>query len=118
MTPESLSFSYTVRFQKACWSMLVAFFQSATLRTAGFTAIDIGKMIVPLSFVGQTLSELGFDAKGKWKVAVLLLLRKQEGTIAPANTEIVKPEDALVVSGTWDSLEELMDKLPKSKTDQ
>jgi trk system potassium uptake protein TrkA len=65
------------------------------------------KLIAPPSFVGQTLSDLGFGSKGKWKVAVLLLLRKQEVTITPSGAEVVKLGDALVVSGSWDSLEEL-----------
>jgi trk system potassium uptake protein TrkA len=74
------------------------------------------KLIAPPSFVGQTLSDLGFGSKGKWKVAVLLILRKQEVTITPSGTEMVKLGDTLIVSGNWDSLEELISKFPKTKT--
>ena len=74
------------------------------------------KLIAPPSFVGQTLSDLGLGAKGKWKVAVLLILRKQEVTITPSGAEVVKQGDVLVVSGNWDSLEELTSKFPKTKT--
>ena len=74
------------------------------------------KLIAPPSFVGQTLSDLGFGSKGKLKVAVLLVLRKQEVTITPSSTEVIKPGDSLVVSGSWDSLEELISKFPKTGT--
>ena len=75
------------------------------------------RLVAPPSFVGQTLSDLGFGSKGKWKVAVLLMLRKQEVTITPSDTEVVKAGDALVLSGSWDNLEELIGKLPKAKTE-
>jgi trk system potassium uptake protein TrkA len=74
------------------------------------------KLIAPPSFVGQTLSDLGFGPKGKWKVAVVLILRKQEVTITPSGAEMVKLGDTLIVSGNWDSLEELISKFPKTKT--
>lgn len=76
------------------------------------------KLIAPPSFVGQTLSDLGFGPKGKWKVAVVLILRKQEVTITPSGAEMVKLGDTLIVSGNWDSLEELISKFPKTKTKQ
>jgi trk system potassium uptake protein TrkA len=76
------------------------------------------KLIAPPSFVGQTLSDLGFGSRGKWKVAVLLILRKQEVTITPSGAEMVKLDDTLIVSGNWDSLEELISKFPKTKTKQ
>jgi len=80
------------------------------------TEYGVVKLIAPPSFVGQTLSGLGFGSKGKWKVAVLLILRKQEVTITPSSAEVVKLGDALVLSGNWDSLEELTGKFPKTKT--
>jgi len=82
------------------------------------TGYGVVKLIAPPSFVGQTLSDLGFGSKGKWKVAVLLILRKQEVTITPSSAEVVKLGDTLVVSGSWDSLEELASKFPKTKTKQ
>jgi trk system potassium uptake protein TrkA len=75
------------------------------------------RLVAPASFVGQTFSALGFGSKGKWKVAVLLMLRKQEVTITPSDTEVVKAGDALVLSGSWDNLEELIGRLPKAKTE-
>jgi trk system potassium uptake protein TrkA len=73
------------------------------------------KLAAPPSFVGQTLSDLGFGSKGKLKVAVLLMLRDKEVAITPSSAEIVKSGDALVVSGSWDSLEELTSKFQKTK---
>ena len=82
------------------------------------TSYGVVKLIAPPLFVGQTLSDLGFGFKGKWKVAVLLMLRKQEVTITPSSTEVVKSGDTLIVSGNWDSLEEVINKFPKTKTEQ
>jgi trk system potassium uptake protein TrkA len=82
------------------------------------TEYGVVKLITPTSFVGQTLSGLGFGSKGKWKAVVLLMLRKQEVTIAPTNAEVVKAGDTLVISGSWDSLEKLMGKSPKIKAEQ
>ncbi len=76
------------------------------------------KLIAPSSFVGQTLSDIGLGSRGKWKVAVLLIVRKQEVTITPNSTEVIKPGDTLVVSGNWDSLEELASKFPRTRTEQ
>jgi trk system potassium uptake protein TrkA len=80
--------------------------------TAGYGVV---RLAVPLSFLGHTLFDLGFGAKGKWKVAVLLMLRQQEITIAPNTSEEVKADDVLVISGSWDNLEELIGKLAKVK---
>jgi trk system potassium uptake protein TrkA len=76
------------------------------------------KLTAPASFVGQTLSSLGFGAKGKWKVAVLLILRKQEVTITPNSADVVKSGDTLVVSGSWGNLEELIGKSLYTRTQQ
>lgn len=72
------------------------------------------KLIAPETFVGQTLNDVGLGPKGGLKVAVLLILRKQEVTITPSSTEVVKSGDTLVVSGNWDSLEQLASKFPKT----
>ncbi len=73
------------------------------------------KLIAPPPFVGQTLAELGFGPKGKWKVAVLLILRKQEVIITPGDSEGVRAGDALVVAGNWDNLEELFTEVQKTQ---
>jgi len=80
--------------------------------TGGYGVV---KLAAPPSFAGQTLSSLGFGPKGKEQVAVLLLLRKQDVTIFPGGDEVVQEGDALVVSGGWDNLEELISKFPRSK---
>jgi trk system potassium uptake protein TrkA len=74
------------------------------------TGYGVVKLIIPSSFVGQTLFALGFGSKGGWKVAVLLILRNREVIVTPSSAEVIKAEDTLVVSGTWDSLEKLMGK--------
>jgi trk system potassium uptake protein len=67
----------------------------------------VHKLIAPQSFFGQTLMELGFGSKGKWEIAVLLIQRKNQVIITPNDVETVKPDDTLVVAGSWDKLEEL-----------
>ncbi len=71
------------------------------------------KLIAPPSFVGQSLSAIGFGPRGKWKIAVLLLLRGQEVIITPGDSQGVKSEDALVLAGNWDRLEELFNEVQK-----
>jgi trk system potassium uptake protein len=65
------------------------------------------KMSVPSHMVGKSLTEAGFGHHGRWEVIVLILQRKQEILVSPAGTEIIKAEDVLVMSGTWDKLESL-----------
>lgn len=48
---------------------------------------------------------------------MLLILRKQEVIITPSGAEMLKLGDVLVVSGSWDSLEELTSKFPKTTTE-
>ncbi len=74
------------------------------------------KLAAPEYFVGQTLSGLSFGAKGKWKVAVLLMRRKQDVIITPGGSEVVKAGDALVVAGNWDNLEELFTEVQRNQT--
>ncbi len=77
------------------------------------------KLMAPPFFAGQTLSELGFGSRAKSKVAVLLVLRGQDVIITPADAQIIKPGDALVVAGNWDQLEELFtDVQKKSRLDK
>ena len=59
-------------------------------------------------FVGKKLSDLGFGPKGKWEVAVLLIVRKNEVMVAPDPQEIVKTNDILVMSGSDDRIERLL----------
>jgi trk system potassium uptake protein TrkA len=74
------------------------------------------KMSVPNKMAGKSLSEAGFGHHGMWEVIVLVLQRKQDILLSPGGAEIIKPEDVLVVSGTWDKLEQLftqMQRLPE-----
>jgi len=75
------------------------------------TGYGVVKVAVPPDFVGKTLTELGFGHRGRWEVLVLLLQRKNEIMISPATAEEIKAEDVLVVSGSWDKLEDLFSEL-------
>jgi trk system potassium uptake protein len=79
------------------------------------SAYGVVKMSVPAHFEGKSLSDIGFGHRGRWEVLVLLLQRKQEILISPSSTEIIKPEDVLVVAGNWDRLEGLLSQIQKYK---
>jgi trk system potassium uptake protein TrkA len=79
------------------------------------TGYGVVKMTVPARFVGKSLSEAGFSHRGRLEVLVLILQRKQEIYISPGNTETIRPDDVLVVSGNWDKLEELFSSIQKTE---
>jgi trk system potassium uptake protein len=74
----------------------------------------VAKMSVPSYMVGKSLSEAGFGHHGRWEVIILILQQKKDISINPSGTEIIKPEDVLVVSGSWDKLEELFAQIQHS----
>jgi trk system potassium uptake protein len=78
------------------------------------TEYGVVKMSVQPSFIGKSLSELGFGHLGTWQVIVLLLQRKQEILVSPSGTETIKPGDVLIVSGSWDKLEDLFSQVQKT----
>jgi trk system potassium uptake protein len=80
------------------------------------TGYGVVKMTVPDNFVGKTLAEAGFSLRGRLEVIILILQRKQEILISPGATEMIRPDDVLVVSGNWDKLEELFSRFQKSET--
>jgi trk system potassium uptake protein len=80
------------------------------------SAYGVVKMRVPSYFVGKSLSDIGFGHRGRWEVLVLLLQRKQEILLSPSSTEIIRPEDVLIVAGNWDKLEELFSQVQKYKS--
>lgn len=73
------------------------------------------KMSPPPFFTGKSLADLGFGRLGKLKVVVLLLIRKHDIIVSPANTETIQPDDVLVVAGNWDQLEELFTNIQKTQ---
>jgi trk system potassium uptake protein len=77
-------------------------------------AYGVVKMSVQPSFVGKTISELGFGRHGRWEVLVLLLQRRQEILISPSPSEPIRQGDVLVVAGNWDKLEEVFSQVTKS----
>jgi trk system potassium uptake protein len=77
------------------------------------TGYGVVKMTVPASFEGKSLSEAGFGQRGRLESIVLILQRKQEIFISPNITEIIRPDDVLVISGNWEKLEELLSRFQK-----
>jgi len=65
------------------------------------------KVSVPAYLIGKSLTEAGFGHYGRWEVIVLILQRKNDIILSPSATEVIKSEDVLVVSGSWDKLEQL-----------
>jgi len=58
---------------------------------------------------GKSLADLGFGPKGRWEIAALILLRRNEVTVAPDLNETIREGDVLIVSGQDDKLEKLLD---------
>ncbi|MBN1862716.1 MAG: TrkA family potassium uptake protein [Dehalococcoidales bacterium] len=75
----------------------------------------ISKLVAPPCFVGSKLSELGFVCKGKWEIAVFLIMRGDEVIINPRQSETVKPDDILIVAGSHDTLEKLLAEAKRKK---
>jgi trk system potassium uptake protein len=78
------------------------------------TEYGIVKMSVHPSFIGKSLSDLGFGRLGTGQLIVLLLQRKREIVVSPGGSEIIKEGDVLVVSGNWDKLEEMYSHIQES----
>lgn len=68
----------------------------------------VAKIMVPPYFVGKTLSDLDLGRGGKWKITVLLIQRESEVIVTPDKTELVKPDDIMVVAGDDEKLRQLM----------
>jgi len=75
----------------------------------------IVKLLTPPELIGKSLSDIGFGPKGKLEVAVLLIQRGKEIIVNPGQSEIIKPEDTLILSGNDDNLEKLLVGLEKNK---
>jgi trk system potassium uptake protein TrkA len=69
----------------------------------GIAKVDAGR-----SFIGQTLSDIGFGSKGKLGIATLLIQRGGEVIVTPSQNEVVKPKDILIVSGNDDKLSDFL----------
>ena len=71
------------------------------------------KMTVPVNFVGQSLSDIGFGHYGALSVIPLLLQRKEEILVNPSTGEIIQADDVLIVAGNRDKLEDLLAHIKK-----
>lgn len=80
------------------------------------TGYGVVKMTVPVNFTGKSLTEAGFGQRGAKDVIVLILQRMQELIIYPGASEMIRPDDVLVISGNWEKLEELFSRLQKTES--
>ncbi len=91
------------------------------IRTAHNTTIRDASDYMPIShkyglvkikalpcMVGKKLGEIGFGARGKYEVAVLVISRKNELTFAPDSNQTVREGDILVLAGEDDRVERLL----------
>jgi trk system potassium uptake protein TrkA len=76
------------------------------------------KLTAPAHFAGETLSSLGLGRDGKWKIAVLLMRRKNEIIVMPDVSELVQPEDILLLSGKDDLLEKALSSAAKKLSNE
>jgi trk system potassium uptake protein TrkA len=75
----------------------------------------IAKINVSPNMVGKSISEIGLSPKGKWQVAVLLIQHKNEIIINPVQSEVIKPDDLLILSGNDDNLTKSLASLKKQQ---
>jgi len=75
----------------------------------------VSKLEAPHYFVGRKLNELGFVKKGKWEVAVFLIMRDDEIIVSPCQNETVKADDVLIIAGSHDNLEKLLAEAKKNE---
>ncbi len=68
----------------------------------------VAKLAALPNFVGKSLSELELGRGGKWGVAVLLIQRGKEVVVTPDRTEIVRPNDVLLLAGNDDKVEGML----------
>jgi trk system potassium uptake protein len=68
----------------------------------------IAKFRAQSSLVGRTLEDIGFGPGGKKDVAVLLLQRGKEAIVNPGQKEVVSSVDVLIVAGSDEKIEDLL----------
>ncbi len=67
----------------------------------------IARVKAPPSFVGRTLSDVGFGLGGSKEAVVLLIQRGREAIVSPNVQEVVSHVDVLLVAGNDEKLENL-----------
>jgi trk system potassium uptake protein TrkA len=70
----------------------------------------ISRLMSPKYLVGRTLGELGFGPSGESKIAVLVMERGDNLTISPSLDETLQVGDRLILCGSDDELERLLEK--------
>jgi trk system potassium uptake protein len=66
-------------------------------------------------FIGKTLEDIGFGSGSKGGVVVLMIQRGKEGLIYPPLTEVVSHIDVLIMAGSTNDIEKLMEKAEKTR---
>jgi len=67
--------------------------------------------------IGQKLSELGLGYKGKWQVAVFMIQRDEEIIMNPRQSEAIKENDTLILSGNHDNLDKMLAEAKKNDSE-
>lgn len=67
--------------------------------------------------IGRKLSELGLGHKGKWQVAVFMIQRDEEIIMNPRQSEAIKENDTLILSGHHDNLDKMLAEAKKNDSE-
>ena len=78
----------------------------------------ISRLMSPKYMVGRTLDDLGFGPAGEAMIAVLALQRGESLTISPPMDEEVQVGDRLILCGSDDKLERLLEKARSEYPDE
>lgn len=68
----------------------------------------IAKLNAPQHFIGKSLTDLAIGPRGKQGTALLLIKRDKELIISPAEGEIIRANDTLILAGDDDHMTKLL----------
>ena len=104
--------------------------ETGTKLAQGLTLIDVDdymplmknygiiKFTAPPYLLGKKLSDLELGYKGKWQIAVFAILRGEEITMNPRQSEAIKENDVLIMAGQHDKLEQFLAEAKKQDIEE
>src|SRR4030042_2031472 len=75
----------------------------------------IAKYKVALHLAGESLDSLEIGRTGKWEVAALLIQRENEVIVTPDKTEVLQPDDIMILSGNDEKLVKMLEHFREKK---
>ena len=80
------------------------------------TSYGVAKYKVAPHLVGESLNSLEIGRTGKWEVAALLIQRENEVIVTPDKTEVLQPDDIMILSGNDEKLVKMLEDFREMKS--